>query len=697
MSKKVKVPDNTFSPDVTDRKRAEAALLESEQKFRTIFENVNEEIIYLDKYGRIIDVNERVENIFGYKREEIIGKNFTQLGFFGLKNIPRLVKLFSEVVRGSAPPLTEIEAKRKDGSPVFIEASARVVKKDGWIEGILAIVRDITARKQAEEALQESEERYRALVNLGAKVGEAVVMLQDTKEKIGQYIFVSDEWTRITGYSREELISMSQADLIHTRHRKTAVERHQRRMKGESIPGLFEIAIIRKDGTEVPIELTSAFTTYRGKTAHVCYMRDITARKRAEEALRESEEFSSILLSNAPYPLFVINVDTSIRYVNPALEKLSGFSLAEVIDKKAPYPWWTEETLPKIRQDFIEAMRKGAKGREELFKKKNGERFWVSIHATPVIMNGEYKYYLANWVDITERKQMEQELQAKNEQLDAQNEELQSQSEELMAQGQELIEKTRELEVASQAKSEFLAHMSHELRTPLNVIIGFSELMLDGVAGEVKKEQQQCLKDILGSGRHLLSLINDILDLSKVESGKMELKLKKIALPSVIESIRSEIMPILATRNQSLEVNVVKGLPPVRADKAKIRQVLINLLSNSTKFTPQGGKLQIEVVREDGWCRVSVIDNGIGIKKENKGKIFEPFYQVDSLPRWDTGGTGLGLAITKQIIEKHGGQIWVESEWGEGSQFNFMLPLAASFGPIRGKKQKQLFSGENKH
>jgi len=416
---------------------------------------------------------------------------------------------------------------------------------------------DVTDRKQVEEALWESEERYRALVNLGAEVGEAVVMLQDTEEKIGQYIFVSDEWVRITGYSRKELLSMSQAELIHPRDRKTAVERHQRRMRGESLPGLFEIIIIRKNGTEVPIELTSAFTTYKGKTAHVCYMRDITERKRAE-----------------------------------------------------------------------------------------------------------------------------QELQEKNEQLDAQNEELQSQSEELMAQGQELIEKTRELEVASQAKSEFLAHMSHELRTPLNVIIGFSELMLDGVAGEVKKEQRQCLKDILGSGRHLLNLINDILDLSKVESGKMELKLKKIALPGVIESIRSEIMPILATRNQSLEVNVVRELPLVRADKAKIRQVLINLLSNSTKFTPQGGRLQIEVAREDGWCRVSVIDNGIGIKKENKGKIFEPFYQVDSLPLWDTGGTDLGLAIARQIIEKHGGQIWVESEWRKGSQFNFTLPLAASFSPI---------------
>lgn len=241
-----------------------------------------------------------------------------------------------------------------------------------------------------------------------------------------------------------------------------------------------------------------------------------------------------------------------------------------------------------------------------------------------------------------------------------------------------LFEANKKLKRATEAKSEFLAHMSHELRTPLNVIIGFSELMLDEVPGKVNEEQQQCLNDILGSGQHLLGLINDILDLSKVESGKMELKLRNIVLPSVIESLRKQMMPVIAARKQTLEVNVEEGLPQVRADKAKIRQVLINLLSNSTKFTPDGGKLRVEAVREDGWCRVSVIDNGIGIKKEDQEMIFEPFSQSGSPVSWGVSGTGLGLTIAKQIIEKHDGQIWLESEYGKGSRFNFTLPLAAA-------------------
>jgi len=273
---------------------------------------------------------------------------------------------------------------------------------------------------------------------------------------------------------------------------------------------------------------------------------------------------------------------------------------------------------------------------------------------------------------------MERELQEKNEQLDTQNEELQSQTEELMTQQQELIEKTREVERANQLKSEFLANVSHELRTPLNVIIGFSELMIDEVPGKTNKEQRQCLNDILGSSRHLLNLINGVLDLSKIESGKTELSLTNIALPCVIESLRSIMVPILAPRKQSLEVEVEEGLPLVCADRIKVKQVLLNLLSNSAKFTPNGGKLKVEAVREDNWCRVSVSDNGIGIKKEDQERIFEPFCQLDSPLTKEKGGTGLGLAIARQIVEKHGGRIWVESEYGKGSRFTFTLPLATT-------------------
>ena len=273
-------------------------------------------------------------------------------------------------------------------------------------------------------------------------------------------------------------------------------------------------------------------------------------------------------------------------------------------------------------------------------------------------------------------------LQEKTRQLAAQNEEL-------VAQQQALVEKAREAKEANRLKSEFLAKMSHELRTPLNVIIGFSELMLDEITGPVHKEQKECLDSILAGARHLLSLINELLDLSKIESGKTELSMSEVALIDITEPLRKTMMPILAPRKQSLDVMVEEGLPRLYADAGRIRQVLLNLLSNSAKFTPHGGKLRVEAIRRGDWCQVSVIDNGIGIKKEDQKRIFESFYQVDSPLTKGSSGVGLGLAVTKQIIEKHGGRIWVESEYGKGSRFIFTLPLVTASQPSSEERDRR--------
>jgi len=201
-------------------------------------------------------------------------------------------------------------------------------------------------------------------------------------------------------------------------------------------------------------------------------------------------------------------------------------------------------------------------------------------------------------------------------------------------------------------------------------------LMADGVPGEINSEQKQCLDDILSSSKHLLGLINDVLDLSKVESGKIKLRLAEVTLPDILKELKRTMTPILAPRKQSLDIEVEKGLPPVYADKAKLKQVLLNLLGNTTKFTPDEGKLKIEAVKKGGWCHVSVIDNGVGINKQDQKRIFEPFRQLDNPLTGEKGGAGLGLAVAKQIIEKHGGKIWVESEYGKGSRFTFTLLLA---------------------
>ena len=246
---------------------------------------------------------------------------------------------------------------------------------------------------------------------------------------------------------------------------------------------------------------------------------------------------------------------------------------------------------------------------------------------------------------------------------------------------QELMEKTSQLEKASNAKSEFLASMSHELRTPLNAVIGFSELMLDGIPGDINDEQRQCLSDVLNSGQHLLNLVNDVLDIAKVEARRVDLKLENLNLPDVINDVLRTVKPILAVDRHRMKVNIKDGLPQVRADEHRLRQIFFNLLGNAIKFTPPGGAISIEVSRADDWCHISVVDNGIGIKKEDRERVFEAFTQADTLPGKEKGGTGLGLALARELVEMCGGRIWVESKYRKGSRFTFTLPLAVGGKP----------------
>jgi len=659
---------------------------------------------------------------------------------------------------------------------------------------------EITERKQVEKALKESEERYRDLFENANDLIQSVT-------SDGRFLYVNKAWREMLGYSEDEVTNLTLWDIIHPDSMSHCREIFQKVISGEAVNNV-ETIFVAKDGRLITVEGNVNSRSDEGKVvATRGIFRDITERKQMEEALREGEEFRSSLLSNSPNPIFVINPDTSIRYINPAMEKLTGYSSKEAIGSKAPYPWWREKKWQEATAALEEAMQHGIKGFEALYQKKNGEKFWIEITGIPVENNGKLNHYVSNWVDITERKQAEkalreseenfhnslesspmgtliiseegeiiyanqaylnifgcknleelraaplekryspqsyvelrerqekrrlkqnitgkyetsivrkdgqiryldvypkdvlwggktqflllsqditerkraeQELQERNEQLDTQNEELQSLTEELVTQQQELIEKTMEVERANQLKSEFLANMSHELRTPLNVIIGFSELMSDEVPGKVNAEQRQCLNDVLTSSQHLLNLINGVLDLSRIESGKVEFKSENVALNKIIASLTRTMMPILTPRKQSLDVEIEEGLPLVYADEGKIAQVLLNLVDNASKFSPDGGKFKVEATRGGDWCQVSVIDNGIGIKKDDLERVFEPFSRLDNPLIKERGGTGLGLALVKQIVENYGGKIWVESEYGKGSHFNFTLPLATSDEP----------------
>jgi signal transduction histidine kinase len=232
-----------------------------------------------------------------------------------------------------------------------------------------------------------------------------------------------------------------------------------------------------------------------------------------------------------------------------------------------------------------------------------------------------------------------------------------------------------EVEAASRHKSEFLANMSHELRTPLNAIIGFSEVLLERMFGELNPKQEEYLKDVLASGRHLLSLINDILDLSKVEAGKMELEPSTFDLAAALEGCLSLVRERATRHGIGLSLTADGRVGEVVADERKVRQVVLNLLSNAVRFTPEGGKVAVDLSQGERDVAIAVSDTGVGIAPEDQAAVFEEFRQVGSDSARKSEGTGLGLALARKFVELHGGRIWVKSQEGVGSTFTFTIPV----------------------
>jgi signal transduction histidine kinase/HAMP domain-containing protein len=238
----------------------------------------------------------------------------------------------------------------------------------------------------------------------------------------------------------------------------------------------------------------------------------------------------------------------------------------------------------------------------------------------------------------------------------------------------EIEEKGRQLEIASKHKSEFLANMSHELRTPLNAILGYAELILDKIYGDVPEKIQDVLERLEKNGRHLLGLINDVLDLSKIEAGQLTLTLNEYSMKEVVQTVFTSVESLAAEKNLELKITVPPDLAPGKGDEQRIAQVLLNLVGNAIKFT-EAGEVRLEVKASNGTFLVSVSDTGPGLSEADQQRIFEEFHQADTSSTRKKGGTGLGLSIAKRIIEMHGGRIWVESSLGKGSTFRFTLPV----------------------
>jgi PAS domain S-box-containing protein len=559
---------------------------------------------------------------------------------------------------------------------------------DDLTYGIVAL-RISAQQKQAETALRESEERLRLL---GDNLPDSYVY-QFTQEADGtpRFLHLSAGVEKLHGIKVEDVLR--DASLL------------RRQIAREQVPELeaAEAASLR-NLTDFTMELRMLCADGQWRWIRVCSRprrspegqvfwdgvgTDITARKKAEAAslkaeqrLAESEQqyrelvelANSIILRWTSGGIITFLNEFGLRFFGFPAEEILGRHLMDTIVPSA------ESDGRNLRQ-LMEQIGANPKAFEQNVNenmRRNGDRAWIAwTNKVVVDEHGEVTEILSIGTDITERKKAEEKIRQLHEDLQRYAAELEFRVEERTA---ELAVARDRAEAADRLKSAFLATMSHELRTPLNSIIGFTGIILQGLAGPLNPEQNKQLEMVRGSARHLLALINDVLDISKIEAGQLEVSCEPFELRASIEKAASVVKPLAEKKALALQVKLAPEIGTWVSDQRRMEQILINLLNNAIKFTERGQvALTAEIAR--GKLRISITDTGIGIKPEDLEKLFRPFRQIDTGLARNHEGTGLGLAICRRLVELLGGEICTESEWGRGSTFTVLLPVKGGVAP----------------
>ncbi|HEY9205077.1 MAG TPA: PAS domain S-box protein [Candidatus Methanoperedens sp.] len=638
--------------DITEKKRLEEQLKESESKYKDLFENADDPMFTVDTEGRFLDLNEAGLKMLGCARDELIGSSLSSW-----------MTQESEAIASSAiekyligepverPSILEIICK--NGEHRWVEAKSRILKNGCRITGIHGIARDITEKRTMErkliqyhELLKKNEERYKDLF-------ENAYDPMYTLDIHGNFQKINNAGLKVLGGTLEETIGSHISRWLTPEGYKAATERLKNLASDKNVSESIIYELVPKYGEHKWAEIRNRAIKEDGRTIGFHGIaRDVTEKKRLEQELLESEARYRDLFENADDPMFTLDASNFFLDLNHAGLKVLGCSKEEVIGTHIS-KWLTPDSFESAQI----AIKKRLLGDPiespsilELVCKNGGNR-WAEVTSRVLRDGGRITGMHGIARDITVKRKLEQQLKEYHEKLEKSYEELKE---------------------ADRLKTEFISNITHELLTPLTSIRGFAELLNDETVGTINDEQKRSLKIVLRNSDRLTRLIKELLDAAYFEQNKFKLQFGLVSINDIISKSVQDIYP-QASDKQIAIIQDIKPLPKIWADEEKITRVFANVLSNAIKFTPQKGTITLTAVDDMDKIKISVTDTGIGIPSDKLLQIFDRFYQVDGSTSRKYGGTGLGLSICKSIIEGHYGSIWAESR-GNGSTFHITLP-----------------------
>jgi PAS domain S-box-containing protein len=607
-----------------ERAQTQAHLRASEQRYRSLFESVPIGLYRSTPEGRIVDANDALVQMLGYPSREKLLETPAQALFCDPADRQRWQ---AEMDAKGVVSYFVTQLKRYDGTPIWVVDRARAVRDpQGTILYYDGSLVDITEQRRSEEALRASEARYRALVESSP---DGIGIHQD-----GRIVFVNPAGARLLGAQNpDELVGKPIEDIIHPDYREVVRERIQRSLaEGQPAPPLME-KFIRLDGTVIDVEVTALPIIWEGRPAMQVVFRDITERKRMEEELKASEERYRDLFENANDGIYILDRAGRIVSFNRKAEEITGYTLEEVRGQSYTLFLPPGPERKKARRAFLKNMRGQPDKTELTIIRKDGREVILELSTRPIWQGGQIVGIQGIGRDITERKELER------------------------------------------LKSDFISTVSHELRTPLTSIKGYVDLVLAGDVGPLTPEQKEFLTIVSQNTTRLTELINDLLEIERLESGRIEFEFAELDLAEVLENVARSLHVNAEQKGLEFLTEIPSGLK-VRGDRERLAQVFLNLLSNAIKYTP-AGTVELRAHQEDDAVVVEVRDTGIGLSESDLQKLFQKFFRSDNPYVRKVGGTGLGLSIAKAIVERHGGTITVTSQLGQGSTFTVRLPALA--------------------